>query len=156
MTNLNFVILMETGQLVMSIGLLLIVSIAFFLLVREILCWYWKINQSISIQQDILNALETQNTILKKTLEYQTNQQQSTSTKIETEKKNIDTNKEEIIKFSEKEEIEIAKFLKFGLKTGERLVIHKQTRKIDRFNEEEWNKILKKFEQDEWFIIEEK
>lgn len=38
--------------------LLILIAVAFaFLVLREVVCWYWKINKSVYIQQKILNEL---------------------------------------------------------------------------------------------------
>ena len=42
------------------------VALLIFLLVREIFCWYWKINQRVSLLEQ---SLETQKRILKTTQE---------------------------------------------------------------------------------------
>lgn len=46
----------ETGQLtILIIGLL--IAIMFFLLIREIICWYYKINVRIELQTETNNLL---------------------------------------------------------------------------------------------------
>jgi hypothetical protein len=42
------------------------------------------------------------------------------------------------------------------LKNGEKLLINKVSRKIDRFDYEEWGVIIKKQQQNDWIIISEK
>ena len=37
--------------------IVLAVSIIIFLICREIICWYWKINERLDIQRDIRNSL---------------------------------------------------------------------------------------------------
>ena len=44
----------------------LIFIIAIFLICREIVCWYWKINQSIKNQERIIELLEKINKNLQK------------------------------------------------------------------------------------------
>jgi len=44
-------------------------------------------------------------------------------------------------------------FLKYGMKNGQTLVINKVSRKIEKFDEKEWSKILRDFKQNEWIII---
>lgn len=36
----------------------LIFIIALFFILRELVCWYWKVNESIELQKDIKNLLE--------------------------------------------------------------------------------------------------
>lgn len=51
--------------------------------------------------------------------------------------------------------METDKFLNSGLKKGEKLVINKVSRQIERFGAKEWDKIVKRSEQYEWIIIAE-
>lgn len=95
MNNINYIILLEEPVRYGLIFILIVVlSIGFFLLVREILCWYWKINLSISIQQDILKNLEKQSVIMSKILEYQSRQEQRNLTNKEPPNDNSNTNNE--------------------------------------------------------------
>jgi len=55
---------MNTDSLLIYVLILLVVVIV-FLLIREVLCWYWKINtrielqeEQIKLQKEILNLLE--------------------------------------------------------------------------------------------------
>jgi hypothetical protein len=57
---------------------------------------------------------------------------------------------------SDQEKKEVDSFITYGLKNGDKLVINEKSRKIDRFDEKEWSKILKNSEQNEWVIISEK
>ncbi len=44
-------------------------------------------------------------------------------------------------------------FVKNGLRHGERLVINKVNRKIDKFDDKEWDKIIRNNQQNEWIMI---
>jgi hypothetical protein len=44
-------------------------------------------------------------------------------------------------------------FIKCGLKNGERLVINKINRKIEKFDEKEWENMVRDFQQNDWIII---
>lgn len=46
--------------------IMLIVAIVIFILCRELICWYYKINKSISNQEEIINLLKDINEKLKK------------------------------------------------------------------------------------------
>ncbi len=48
---------METNYTALFI--ILIVAIVIFLICREIICWYWKINKSIANQERIIELLDT-------------------------------------------------------------------------------------------------
>lgn len=136
----------------------IIVLVVIFLLLREINCWYWKINERIELAK-------RQNLLLEKILQYHigeipdNNTDSPDATFIE---KDIITssfsNQEKTIyeSLSYQEKMEADKFIRYGLSKGDKLVINKISRKIDRFDEKEWAEILKKSEQTEWIIISEK
>ena len=56
------------------------------------------------------------------------------------------------IKLTPEEQKQVDAFIKFGFKPGERLVIHKYTRNIDRFDNSEWAKV----DRYEWIVLIEK
>ena len=60
-----------------------------------------------------------------------------------------DNNMYNEIELTIEEQKQVDAFVKFGIKQGERLVINKTTRKIDRFDDKEWVKV----NQSEWIII---
>ena len=146
----------------MDFTLIIIISIialvVIFLLLRELNCWYWKINERIELAK-------RQNLLLEKILQYHigeityNNTDSPDSTFIE--KDNITSSfsqQEKTIyeSLSYQEKLEADKFIRYGLSKGDKLVINKISRKIDRFDEKEWAEILKKSEQTEWIIISEK
>lgn len=45
------------GTNLASLFIILLITIVIFLICRELLCWYWKINQTISILIDIRDSL---------------------------------------------------------------------------------------------------
>lgn len=57
---------------------------------------------------------------------------------------------------SEQEKIDVESYMNYGLSKGDKLVINKKTRKLDRFDVKEWNKIQRNATQDDWLIISEK
>lgn len=125
-----------------------VVFVAVFLILREVFCWYWKINERISLQQE-------QNGILKKILrELERQSDQGTTPRDEknTSYTSDDTSTEEDIDslvLTADEQKKVDSFIKFGINTGERLVMNKTTRSIDRFNIDEW----KNAEQSEWMVL---
>lgn len=49
-----------------SFLIMLIIAIVIFILCRELICWYYKINKSISNQEEIIKLLKEINEKLKK------------------------------------------------------------------------------------------
>ncbi len=45
--------------------IILAVIILIFLIIREILCWYWKINEGLDSMNDIKREIATTNTLLR-------------------------------------------------------------------------------------------
>lgn len=132
---------------VIIIGVL-IVSLLLFFLLRELNCWYWKINERIALTQ-------RQNLLLEKILQHFTGEITLNESIINEESSTIDKG-DVYNNLSEPEKIEADKFIKYGLKDGDRLVINKKTRNIDRFSEKEWEEIVKNYLQNEWLIISSK
>lgn len=56
---------------------------------------------------------------------------------------------------TDEEKEQVNRFINFGIKKGEKLVINKKTRVIDRFDEKEWMEIESDDFQDEWVILKE-
>jgi hypothetical protein len=132
----------------------IVVVIVLFFIFRELNCWYWKIN-------DRVKLAEEQNMLLEKILQYTIGATQISQTNnpnaIITEKDGK-AQPENIIynSLSVNEKNEVAKFMSYGLNKGDKLVINKTSRNIDRFDEKEWGEIIKKYQQNEWLIIFEK
>ena len=146
---------------VSTILIVVVILVVVFLILREVNCWYWKINERVSLQKE-------QNSILKKILKELNNEpkskNKSTSQKkgddyyvdktfVEDEdEKTEDSLDEEVIyeiELTTDEQKQVDAFAKFGLNPGERLAINKTNRKINRFDDIEWNKI----NQSEWIIL---
>lgn len=62
---------------------------------------------------------------------------------------------QEYSNFSDKEKKEIKRFIDYGLKSGEKLVINNENRNVDRFDRKDWNEILENNQQHHWLIIKE-
>ena len=148
----------------LTIIIVIVILMVVFLVLREVNCWYWKINERISLQQE-------QNSVLKKILEELKNdpksKQISTSSKnkgdynmdktldIEEDEEKLGSKDEDMIydiELTTNEQKQVDAFIKYGIKPGERLAINKTTRIIDRFDDKEWNKL----DQNEWIILIEK
>ena len=144
---------------VSTILIAVVILVVVFLILREVNCWYWKINERISLQKD-------QNSILEKILLELKNEPKSeykSSSQKKGEDKNLEKSLDEVeeekdsmyeeitygIELTSEESSLVDEFIKFGIKPGERLVINKTTRKIDRFEEKEWKNV----DQNEWVIL---
>lgn len=122
----------------------LIIGIVVFLVLRELNCWYWKINESIKLK-------EKQNLLLERILfqlggAIEPDFEQAVS-------KEKESDNPLFSELSEEEREQVEKFLKFGLKEGEKLVINKKTRQVDRFDQKEWAEIVSKYQESDWIIL---
>lgn len=120
--------------------IVIIVLILLFLIFREVSCWYWKINEKINLQR-------TQNSILEQILKELRENALSASSQKELHIK--DGNADDFIELSAEEQQQVDMFVKFGIPPGQRLAINKITRKIDRFDNKEWDEL----DQSEWIIL---
>lgn len=59
-------------------------------------------------------------------------------------------------KLSESEKKRTDEFISYGIKVGQILAINKTTREINRFDQNEWNKLVSKAEDIDWVIIVQK
>ena len=46
-----------TDELIVNIILLAFIALTVFAIIRELICWYWKINEGIDLQKKILAEL---------------------------------------------------------------------------------------------------
>ena len=46
-----------TNELIINIALLTVICLGVFAIIREIVCWYWKINERVDLQKKILAEL---------------------------------------------------------------------------------------------------
>lgn len=140
--------------------IVLVIAFIIFLILRELNCWYWKVNKRIVI-------MEEQNVLLKRillALDPSTNTKIITNSSISTSDSSSTSNtKPEVadVQFvyenlSENEKKRVDEFLNFGLKPGQILAIHKVKRTIDRFDPQEWKNVLNKFQENDWLIIQRK
>ncbi len=51
--------------------IILIIIVAVFVICRELVCWYWKINSMVKNQEDIINNQNRQISILEEMLKLQ-------------------------------------------------------------------------------------
>ena len=125
--------------------------IILFLIFREIICWYWKINERIKLQKkqnallaNILRVLQGDAPI---EIENEIENEKSVETKEpdKPEEENVLNG----VKLTEDEHIRVKAFVRHGFKPDERLVMNKKTREITRFDEKEWSKE----DQEAWTIL---
>lgn len=151
MEDLNF----NPANFFLAFLLLVVVSILLFLLFRELFCWYWKINKRISMTEKQIVLLEKILSHLKSVAPNPNPSQyeEEVSEKILIDDKVTDFNQDIYESLSITEQKEADKFIKHGLRLGEKLVINKTTREINRFSIKEWKEICEKLEDENWIII---
>jgi len=148
-------------SVISTILVVLVILAVIFLILREVMCWYWKINERISLQKE-------QNLILKRILDELRNEPRTkkknhtkketnnyTSNNLDNEEADEVIENEDIlydIEITDEEQKQVDAFIKFGLNPGHRIVINRNSRKIDRLDDVEWNKV----DQSEWIILFEK
>lgn len=122
-----------------SILIFAIVTILVFLIFREVVCWYWKINERNSL-------LTEQNKILNMILKEMKGESNSEKDDANNGKMNSD------IELSKEEKERVDAYIKYRIKPGQRVVMHKATRELKRFDSKDWGDV----DQSEWVILFEK
>lgn len=56
---------METEAIIMVLLCTVVIPLGLFFLLREVFCWYWKINENIAVQKRVLYQLESLNRNIK-------------------------------------------------------------------------------------------
>lgn len=108
--------------------------------------------------------MEQQNVLLKKILIKLDPSQNTENISHNDFLKNSDSKKSNVVKqtddkdniyenLSEKEKQRADEFIKFGINQGQILAIQKVTREINRFDPNEWQKLVNKAEDSDWEII---
>jgi len=46
-----------SDELIINIALLTVICLGVFAIIRELICWYWKINERVDLQKKILAEL---------------------------------------------------------------------------------------------------
>lgn len=145
----------DTTTLILIIAISLIVLIAVFFILREIFCWYWKINERIELAK-------RQNFLIELLLKHFTGEipvgksdQSHLRGNMESEINIRLIDQEKYSFLSTEEKVEADRFIAYGLKSGEKVVINIADRRIDRLDKNEWNQIQKNKEQGNWIIIAE-
>ena len=50
---------MKTSDIIMYVVIAIIVLVLIFLLLKEVICWYWKINKRVSLMEETNHLLRT-------------------------------------------------------------------------------------------------
>ena len=114
----------------------IVILIAIFLLLREVSCWYFKINQNLKIQEELLKLQRETVQLLEKLVK--TNKGSSSDNDMVNTKDTLD-NKPNPDKLSD-EEIENVNLKIPDLKENEVIVIHSVSRIIKRIHKTEFAK----------------
>ena len=143
-----------------TIIVVIVVLAGVFLILREVNCWYWKINERTALQieqnellKKILHELLVDNKSIQKPKQT-VKDGKSYSAKSDKEAKDDAENNQlsNDFELNTEEQKQVDAFMKFGIMQGERVVINKETREIDKINDLEWSKV----DQREWIILFEK
>lgn len=117
----------------------LAIVLVLFLLLRELNCWYWKINERINLQKEILSYLKKI-----------ANPEVSGENISKNESEEL-TNKGMLNSLSEEEKQIIDDFRMKGLGFGEKIIIHKTLRNILKVSAKDWKSYGNY--QNDWIII---
>lgn len=125
----------------------LVALIILFLIFREIICWYWKINERVKLQKKQNALLENILRVLQgdEPIEIETEKSIETKEPEKPEEKNVLNG----VELTEDEDVRIKAFVRHGFKPDERLVMNKKTREIALFDAKEWSKE----NHEEWTIL---
>lgn len=133
----------------------ILLSVVIFLIFREVFCWYWKINERVELQKRQNTLLESILAELKNESQssfFQTEDGNNVNTKVNKVSKKGGSRNEEMIfdiELTTNEQKEVDAYVNFGIKSGELLVINKNTRKIEKLTNKEWEKL----DQSQWIIL---
>ena len=141
---------MENPGIWQMIIIILIVLIIFYLIIRELNCWYWKINKRIEQTKQtnlLLEKIYLQLGGLNKTEE-----KSSYDEKIRAIEGLI-IEEYENLSNKEKEELFMLIFYS-GISKGDKIAINKESRKIKKFNVRQWQDLtMNKRVLNQWVIL---
>ena len=125
----------------------LVALIILFLIFREIICWYWKINERVKLQKKQNALLENILRVLQgdEPIEIENEKNVETQESAKAEEKNVLNG----VELTKDEDVRVKAFVRHGFKPDERLVMNKKTREITRFDAKEWSKE----NHEEWTIL---
>ena len=139
----------------LTILIVVVILIVIILIIREVNCWYWKINERVELQKRQNTLLESILAELKHESQssfFQTEDGNNVNTKVNKVSKKGGSRNEEMIfdiELTTNEQKEVDAYVNFGIKSGELLVINKNTRKIEKLTNKEWEKL----DQSQWIIL---
>ncbi|MBP6713624.1 MAG: hypothetical protein KA157_06785 [Aliarcobacter sp.] len=139
----------------LTILIVVVILIVIILIIREVNCWYWKINERVELQKRQNTLLESILAELKNESQssfFQTEDGNNVNTKVNKVSKKGGSRNEEMIfdiELTTNEQKEVDAYVNFGIKSGELLVINKNTRKIEKLTNKEWEKL----DQSQWIIL---
>ena len=120
------------------ITILIIIVVLFFVL-REVNCWYWKINERIKLQNEIITLL--------KQIVYNKQPDENTIQELPNQK----NQKISLTSLSNEEKKIVSNLQNIGLKEDELIIINKTTRQILKVIKDQW--LLKYNKYNLWEII---
>lgn len=137
----------------------LAVVFVIFLIIRDINCWYWKINERVNLQYKEVDGLKQ---ILKELKEIKKLQQLNQRLNVSNDflegnlnetvgdGKNRKNDKDvDEFSLSNNEKQKVKEYIKSGLNPNEKLVINRYSREIKKIDEKDLDNINKK----EWIVI---
>jgi hypothetical protein len=115
------------SEIIIYLLLVLVILIILFLILRELNCWYWKINERIKLQKEILFYLKK--LVPSEAIESKIGNDETPSDSMKAFLSSLTSEEKEII-----DELRMQ-----GLKIGEKIIIHKALRNILKVTAKEWN-----------------
>ena len=127
---------MESNLVVLIVALIIIIGL--FIALREWNCWYWKINERIELQKEIIYLLS---------------KGQSNEAGIENSIAGLSGKKQNTFETLTEKEILTISNLERSLNEGEKIILNKSNRKIIKITNDEW--VLKYSKGNLWEIMAE-
>jgi hypothetical protein len=127
------------SQIIIVLFVCVAILIAAFLILRELNCWYWKINERIKLQKEIIF-------LLKKLVPQGESDITSSVKEIQ-----LDPKKKIFDSLTDEEKQIIDELRMQGLGIGDKIIMHKTLRNILKVSSKEW-KSYGSF-QSEWIIL---
>lgn len=138
----------------------IVITIVVLLILREVNCWYWKINERVNLQykevdglKQILNELKELRKLqqLNQRLNVNDDFPESHSDENGVAGENHKDDDQDIDEFSlsNEEKKRVREYIKSGLKSDEKLVVNRYSREIKKIKVKDLDNINKK----EWIVI---
>ncbi len=132
----------------------LVIVFVVFLILREVNCWYWKINERVNLQYKEVDGLkqilkELQQLNQKLNVNHDFVESHSDENGVTGENHKNDSHDIDELSLSNKEKKKVREYIKSGLNSDERLVINRYSREIKIINVKDLDNINKR----EWIVI---